>query len=541
MSAEFGGRFRHPQPAAVRLAGLVIPRSKGRIFHGPPIHAISTATRRAPALEACSPAAALLLAALSLFLVAGPAAAATTLPLGAETQPRLDALAAAAGAARSADPAAVQARYDLARETEEALARVTPTPACRRLLDALVAVAHGNVTAAEGFDRLDRSLAARGEREVDKGTTAFAQARAACPGGIRALRRAPRTVDAIVAPRSEEVFYGAVWIRVPIGAKDLVVRFRRSVIDRDDTPRAGIQTLTLPATLIPGRGRLAVSFRVGTRRSAEMQSVWLLPAGARRSVVRERRDGALDARLATLAAGFPGVAAVYVHDLASGRTGRWNDAARFPAASTVKLGVLAAVLARSGRPESSPLLYDMRALAAWSSNLAANRLLRSLGHGDPARGSAVAETMLRRLGATQSTYPGEYRVGTAHEASPTDPPLVSARTTSARDLGRVLMRLQAAASGRAGSPLTAHAARVGLALLLDSQPDGDNIGLLRPALPAGLPAAQKQGWISSARHTAAIVYGPRGPMVIVLLTYKDDLSLAEAQRLGRRVLVATHS
>ena len=183
----------------------------------------------------------------------------------------------------------------------------------------------------------------------------------------------------------------------------------------------------------------------------------------------------------------------------------------------------------------------MRALAAWSSNLAANRLLRSLGNGDNARGSAVAEAMLRKLGATQSTYPGEYRVGTAHKAVPAEPPLVSARTTSARDLGRVLTRLQAAAAGRSGSPLSAHAARVGLALLLDSQPDGDNVGLLRPALPAGLPAAQKQGWITSARHTAAIVYGPRGPIVIVLLTYKDGLSLAEAQRLGRKVVIAARS
>ena len=255
----------------------------------------------------------------------------------------------------------------------------------------------------------------------------------------------------------------------------------------------------------------------------------------------EKRDAALDARLATLAAGFTGIAAVYVHDLSSGRTGQWNATARFPAASTVKLGVLAAVLSRTPKPETSSYLYDMTALAEWSSNLAANRLLRVLGNGDVSRGSQAAEQMLRRLGATQSTYPGEYRVGTAHAAKPLQPPLVSKRTTSAFDLGRVLAQFQADAAGRTGGVLTTHAARVALALLLDSKPQGDNIGLLRPALPANMPAAQKQGWISSARHTAAIIYGPRGPVVVVLLTYKQGVKLPEAQQLGRKIVIASLS
>ena len=146
------------------------------------------------------------------------------------------------------------------------------------------------------------------------------------------------------------------------------------------------------------------------------------------------------------------------------------------------------------------------------------------------------------MGATRSTYPGTYRVGTAHVAHSTEPPLVSRRTTTARDLGRVLATLQRAAAGsrqaQAASGLTGHEARVGLALLLDSQPTGDNIGLLRPWLPATVPAAQKHGWTSSARHTAAIVYTASGPVVVVLLTYDPGLTLAQARQLGRRVVTA---
>ena len=176
----------------------------------------------------------------------------------------------------------------------------------------------------------------------------------------------------------------------------------------------------------------------------------------------------------------------------------------------MKLGVLAAALRRFGpRPELTPVFYDLRTLAGWSSNLAANRLLAKIG-GSTARGAALAETALHRLGATASTYPGAYIVGTRFRRSP---PAVSSRVTTARDLGTALTTLQRAATGdaraRAAGGLSVHEARVALGLLLSSEPVADNLGMLRPALPHALPIAQKQGWIDDARLTAAIVYSAR--------------------------------
>ena len=231
-----------------------------------------------------------------------------------------------------------------------------------------------------------------------------------------------------------------------------------------------------------------------------------------------------------------------MHDLRSGRIAAWNESARFPAASTVKLGVLAAALDRYGpRPERSPLVYDMQTIASWSSNLAANRLLKLVGSGDLSLGRRTVEERLRRMGATRSTYPGEYRVGTSRSrAVQREPPLVSARTTTARDLGRVLTSLHAAATGsaraRARTRLSRHEARVGIAMLLRSVPRADNVGLFRPALPARMPAAQKHAWISSARHSAAVLYTARGPVVVVVLTYRESLTLSAAQQLAQRVL-----
>jgi hypothetical protein len=53
-----------------------------------------------------------------------------------------------------------------------------------------------------------------------------------------------------------------------------------------------------------------------------------------------------------------------------------------------------------------------------------------------------------------------------------------------------------------------------------------------------LPAAQKQGWTKDLRHSAAIVYGPSGPRIVVLLTYRPRLHPAASLALGRRFLRA---
>ena len=235
-----------------------------------------------------------------------------------------------------------------------------------------------------------------------------------------------------------------------------------------------------------------------------------------------------------------------MYELSSGRLGGWNEDARFPAASLVKLGVLVAALDRFGpTPERSRVAYDLAAMTGWSSNLGANRLLELLGNGDLDRGRRIVEARLRQMGAKRSTYPGDYRVGTAvgfRTAAPHEPPLVSQRTTTARDMTRVLSVIHGAAMGdrsaRRASGLSSHEAKVALSYLLSSEPRGDNLGLFRPWLRKETPAAQKQGWISDARHSAAIVYGDNGPVVVVVLTYRDGLSLLRARDLGRRVLEA---
>ena len=244
-------------------------------------------------------------------------------------------------------------------------------------------------------------------------------------------------------------------------------------------------------------------------------------------------DATLDRRLAAIASRFDGWAAVWVHDLRTGRFAGWNEELRFPAASTVKLGALAAALRTSTIPEAGRWWYDERQLGAWSSNLAANRILTGLGY------SAVNDG-LRRLGMTSSTYPGPYRATTSFGTAVGPPPPGNhTRITTARDLGRGLYRLHAGAHGDRRAlgllGLTRRQAQAGVRILLSAQRASDNLGLLRPWL-GSTPVAEKNGWLTDTRLTAAIVYGPRGPVIVVVAAHRPGVEAAEARRLGQTVL-----
>jgi beta-lactamase class A len=229
---------------------------------------------------------------------------------------------------------------------------------------------------------------------------------------------------------------------------------------------------------------------------------------------RAHPPGAADAGLALelerIGRSFDGWAAFWVHDLRTGRTAGWNSDARFPAASTVKLAVLDAALRRFGGPRG-PVAYDLRQLGAWSSNLAANRLWELVG-------ADATNRSLARLGMRSSTYTGEYRAGTAFDA-PKPPPHSHTRVTTARDLGRALYFFQ-------------RHYPIALRYLLNAWP---GFSLVRTGLPAGTAVAEKDGWISDMRGSAAIAYLPSGPKIVVVLAYKPEIDEDAAEALGAQV------
>ena len=341
-----------------------------------------------------------------------------------------------ADAAGAATALTAQAQYDAARD----LAIAVPEPrdvgrGCRAVTRDLRAYARGLVREAEGFDRLDRRLARRGERLAAAALRRLHRRGLRC--SARPRPRASRLVHELTEPRRGEAFFGRVADARTCAGKALLYANGR-LVARSAHPPADFEfRLHAP----PGIYDLGVRQLRGGRvcRRAVARDVYLLPRSAERGRAPARADAALARRLAAAGASYPGYAGLYVHDLARGRAAGWNADARFPAASTVKLAVLVGILQRfSPHARRGALLYDLEAMVAWSSNLAANRLLRHLGGGSEALGSQRAEAALRRMGARSSTYPGGFRVGTSIAGVRRQPPLVSRRVTTARDLGRVI-------------------------------------------------------------------------------------------------------
>ena len=74
-------------------------------------------------------------------------------------------------------------------------------------------------------------------------------------------------------------------------------------------------------------------------------------------------------------------------------------------------------------------------------------------------------------------------------------------------------------------------------MLASAQPVSDNAGLLQPWL-GGATVAEKNGWLSDTRTTAAIVYDGGRATVVVVELYRPGVTYAEARRLGQDVLAA---
>jgi hypothetical protein len=341
-------------------------------------------------------------------------------------------------------------------------------------------------------------------------------------------------------PKAYEAFFGRVAADVPPGATRAALYLGdRRIAAKTVAPGRVVFRAAVP----PGRYDLRIRFTRGPKvlRRVESRRAWLLPGSAATARRGRVTDARLAAALARLGRSFSGNAALWVHDLATGRTAGWNAGARFPAASTVKLAVLIAGLRRFGpHPERSAAWGDLEDVAYWSSNRASNRLLVRLG-GSEAGGTRIAQDVLDRIGARNSTFTGNYRLGTGvAEDAPDPPPFLAYRRTTARDLGRILFELHAAALGNGlavrRTGLTPHLARVAVGLLLSSGGAGQNVGLLRPAVGRATPMAQKQGWTTSVRHTAAIVYSRRGPTIAVLLTYRSNIDASESNALGVRLV-----
>lgn len=333
---------------------------------------------------------------------------------------------------------------------------------------------------------------------------------------------------AIVQPGPYEASFGLVSGTAAPGTRRLVIRVGSSVLaDRPLRGRTFSVRVALPRRDV--RVRVTGYDARGRSASAEVGPVFGLPRSAEPRAVAGREDAVLGRAVRTLVSSFPGTAGVYVQSLTTGAGAAWNARAQFPAASTLKLGIAAAVLrAHEGKPaEGSRVDALLRSMLWHSDNSAANALEVWLA-GSTSGGSARVNALFEELGLRDTIMYGGYETRTPQGPIPvrieSQPAFGFGKHTTASDLAGLARAVWLAAGGE--GPLAEHARGAFtpadgryLLYLLAHVRDPGKLDRFLGGAQAGVWVLHKAGWLATARHDAGLVFWPGGVYVAAVLTY----------------------
>jgi beta-lactamase class A len=342
---------------------------------------------------------------------------------------------------------------------------------------------------------------------------------------VNALPAAPP--PAIEQPAPYEASFGLVAGTAPSGAGRVVVfADGRKLADR--RLRGRRFTLNVPLPLGDVTVRVVTVGKSGIRSVGVVRDVYGLPATARPRVVRGRNDAPLARRLQRLLRGYPGTAGAYVQNLVEGGGAAWNAKARFPAASTLKLAIAAAVLAEhSGIPPSSSYVGSLlREMIVPSDDAAANALLVWIAGSTSAGGHRV-NGLMRSIGARDSLMYGGYETRSLSGRIPVrveeQPAWGVGKYTTAWDLAALHRAIWLASVGKgplrsAERGFTAADGRHLLWLLahVRDTPKLDRF----VGRSTGVAVLHKAGWINAARHDSGLVFWRGGVFVVSVLTWR---------------------
>ncbi len=353
-------------------------------------------------------------------------------------------------------------------------------------------------------------------------------------------------------PASYQASYGTVEGLAPRGTRRLIVRVDGALV-RDVPLRRRSFRLDVPLPPREVRVRVVTVDGHGRRSGRTVSHVLGLPPGARPVRRSLRLEPRLERDVTRLATGYPGTAAVYVEDLATGAGAAWNARATFPAASTLKLAIAITLLSRVDGPPARGSELDglVRRMLIPSDNEAANSALVHLG-GSTSGGGALVDAELRRVGLERTVMYGGYILGTAFAVPArglasrgvpltvvSQPQWGVGKATTALDLARLYRAiwLQTAGLGplaRADCGVSPAEARY---LLYVLSLVGDR-GKLGRGLGASALLMHKAGWIDAARHDAGLIAWRGGILVAVAMTHRSSGAGARADVLAGDVAQA---
>jgi hypothetical protein len=344
----------------------------------------------------------------------------------------------------------------------------------------------------------------------------------------------PPRPPVVERPAAYQVSYGLVEGRAAPGSRRVVVRVDGRIV-RELRLRGTTFSVDVPLPPRDTRVRVETIDASGRRAGRTVQHVFGLPRAARPRVRPLRLDPALQRDVVRLLRRYPGTAAAYVENLATGAGAAWNARATFPAASTLKLAIGVTMLTRLDGPPApgSPLDRMYRAMLIPSDNEAANRMLVLLG-GSTSGGGAVVNATMRSIGLERTEMYGGYILGTSLDAPTRDiagrgvpltvvaqPSWGIGKATTALDLARLFRAIWLGSGGlgplSARTGVTPAEARYLLYLLAHGR-DRKKLGRIVTRRP-GVVLMHKAGWVKAARHDAGLIVWRGGVFVATVMTH----------------------
>ena len=340
----------------------------------------------------------------------------------------------------------------------------------------------------------------------------------------------PLPPPAIEQPAPYQVSYGLVTGRAAPGTRRVVVSANgRLLVSR---PLRG-RRFTLRVPLPQGEVTVRVTNQDARGRgtSRVIGNVYALPAAASPRIIRDREDRRLAGRLRSVTQRYRGTGAFYVQSLTTGVGAAWNARARFPAASTLKLAIAAAVLAEhDGIPSPGSHVGGLlREMIIPSDDAAANELEVWLA-GSTSAGSQVVNGLMQSIGMTDSIMYGGYEVPRSLSARipvrvDEQPAFGVGKYTTAVDMARLHRSIWLASGNRGrlrGSRpgFTAADARHLLWLLAHVRDTPKLDRSLRRE--RGVHVLHKAGWIDAARHDTGLVFWRGGVFVASVMTWSPS-------------------
>jgi hypothetical protein len=361
----------------------------------------------------------------------------------------------------------------------------------------------------------------------------------------------PPRPPVVERPAAYQVSYGIVQGVAAPGSRRIVVRVDGKIV-RDATLRGRSFSLDVPLPQREVRVRVETVDGDGRRAGRTVLHVLGLPRVARPVERPLRLDPRLERDVRRLVAGYPGTAALYVEDLATGAGAAWNARAAFPAASTLKLAIAVTVLTRVEGPPARGSELDrlVRQMLIPSDNGAANALLVRLG-GSTSGGGYLVNATMQSIGLEHTEMYGGYVLGTALAAPSRDlagrgvplnvvsqPYWGVGKSTTPLDLARLFRALWLSSGGlgpleRMGSGVTPAESRY-LLYVLARVGDRGKLARSAGALP-GVVVMHKAGWIDAARHDAGLIAWRGGILVAAAMTYSPAGAGTRADVLAGRL------